>query len=91
MTIQILHALSATTTVVALDSDVGRLETAKRMGADEALLSGDETIARIMDITAQQGAQLVLDMVGRPDEVFVEHLMRHKAPPSPPSNMRLIG
>ncbi|MEU7061291.1 zinc-binding dehydrogenase [Streptomyces sp. NPDC046197] len=40
------------------------METAKRMGADEALLSGDETIARIMDITAQQGAQLVLDMVG---------------------------
>ncbi|GAB2818623.1 NAD(P)-dependent alcohol dehydrogenase [Streptomyces chlorus] len=64
MTIQILRALSAATTVVAVDTDAGKLETAKRMGADEALLSGDETIARIKDITGQQGAQLVLDMVG---------------------------
>jgi propanol-preferring alcohol dehydrogenase len=39
-------------------------ETAKRLGADEALLSGDETIPCIRDMTAQQGAQLVLDMVG---------------------------
>ncbi|MEU6512013.1 zinc-binding dehydrogenase [Streptomyces sp. NPDC046942] len=64
MTIQILRALSAATTVVAVDTDAGKLETAKRMGAHEALLSGDEAIARIKDITAQQGAQLVLDMVG---------------------------
>ncbi|ANP50011.1 propanol-preferring alcohol dehydrogenase [Streptomyces griseochromogenes] len=64
MTIQILRALSAVTTVVAVDTDAGKLETAKRMGADEALLSGDEAITRIKDMTAQQGAQLVLDMVG---------------------------
>ncbi|MGY4983007.1 NAD(P)-dependent alcohol dehydrogenase [Streptomyces sp. 900105755] len=64
MTIQILRALSAATTVVAVDTDVGKLETARRMGADEALLSGDEAITRIKDLTAQQGAQLVLDMVG---------------------------
>jgi propanol-preferring alcohol dehydrogenase len=64
MTIQILRALSAATTVVAVDTDAGKLETAKRMGAHEALLSGDQTIARIKDLTAQQGAQLVLDMVG---------------------------
>lgn len=64
MTIQILRALSAATTVVAVDTDAGKLETAERMGADEALLSGDETIRRIKEITGQQGAQLVLDMVG---------------------------
>ncbi|MER6222754.1 NAD(P)-dependent alcohol dehydrogenase [Streptomyces sp900105755] len=64
MTIQILRALSAATTVVAVDTDAGKLETARRMGADEALLSGDEAITRIKDLTAQQGAQLVLDMVG---------------------------
>ncbi|MFF4804419.1 NAD(P)-dependent alcohol dehydrogenase [Streptomyces sp. NPDC001351] len=64
MTIQILRALSSATTVVAVDTDAGKLETAKRMGADEALLSGDETITRIKEMTAQQGAQLVLDMVG---------------------------
>ncbi|MEU2423499.1 NAD(P)-dependent alcohol dehydrogenase [Streptomyces sp. NPDC007851] len=64
MTIQILRSLSAATTVVAVDTDPGKLETAKRLGADEALLSGDEAVARIKDMTAQQGAQLVLDMVG---------------------------
>ncbi|MFI8242852.1 NAD(P)-dependent alcohol dehydrogenase [Streptomyces sp. NPDC085866] len=64
MTIQMLRALSAATTVVAVDTDAGKLETAKRMGADEALLSGDEAVTRIMDMTGQQGAQLVLDMVG---------------------------
>ncbi|GGY86974.1 hypothetical protein GCM10010300_34130 [Streptomyces olivaceoviridis] len=64
MTIQILRALSTATTVVAVDTDAGKLETAQRMGADEALLSGDEAIERIMDMTARQGAQLVLDMVG---------------------------
>lgn len=64
MTIQILRVLSAATTVVAVDTDAGKLETARRMGADEALFSGDEAITRIKDMTAQQGAQLVLDMVG---------------------------
>lgn len=64
MTIQILRALSTATTVVAVDTDAGKLETARRMGADEALLSGDEAVARIKDMTGQQGAQLVLDMVG---------------------------
>jgi propanol-preferring alcohol dehydrogenase len=34
------------------------------MGADEALVSGDEAVTRIKDMTRGQGAQLVLDMVG---------------------------
>ena len=34
------------------------------MGADEALVSGDEAVKRIKDITRGQGAELVLDMVG---------------------------
>ncbi|QHA07653.1 alcohol dehydrogenase catalytic domain-containing protein [Streptomyces broussonetiae] len=64
MTIQILRALTTATTVVAVDTDTGKLKTAKHMGADEALLSGDETITRIKDLTGQVGAELVLDMVG---------------------------
>ncbi|KIZ16753.1 NAD(P)-dependent alcohol dehydrogenase [Streptomyces natalensis] len=64
MAIQILRALSAATTVVAVDTDAGKLETAKRMGADEALLSGEQAVTRIKDMTRGQGAQLVLDMVG---------------------------
>ncbi|MFJ9836474.1 NAD(P)-dependent alcohol dehydrogenase [Streptomyces sp. NPDC101169] len=64
MTIQILRALTTATTVVAVDTDTGKLNTAKHMGADEALPSGDEAITRIKDLTGQQGAELVLDMVG---------------------------
>jgi propanol-preferring alcohol dehydrogenase len=64
MAIQILRALSSATTVVAVDTAADKLTTAKRMGADEGLLSGDEAVTRIKDMTRGQGAQLVLDMVG---------------------------
>jgi propanol-preferring alcohol dehydrogenase len=64
MAIQILRALSSATTVVAVDTAADKLETARRMGADEALLSGDEAVKRIKDMTQGQGAQLVLDIVG---------------------------
>ncbi|MGW3730796.1 alcohol dehydrogenase catalytic domain-containing protein, partial [Streptomyces sp. NPDC000851] len=40
MAIQILRALSAATTVVAVDTSADKLRTAQRMGADEALLAG---------------------------------------------------
>jgi threonine dehydrogenase-like Zn-dependent dehydrogenase len=63
MAIQILRALSATTTIVAVDTGPDKLQTARQMGADEALVSGDEAIQRINDITTGQGAELVLDMV----------------------------
>lgn len=63
MAIQILRALSATTTSVAVDTGPDKLQTARQMGADEALVSGDEAIQRINDITTGQGAELVLDMV----------------------------
>jgi propanol-preferring alcohol dehydrogenase len=64
MAIQILRALSSATTVVAVDTAADKLTTARRMGADEALLSGDEAVARIKDMTGGKGAQLVLDLVG---------------------------
>jgi alcohol dehydrogenase, propanol-preferring len=64
MAIQILRALSSATTVVAVDTSADKLTTARRMGADEGLLSGDEAVTRIKDMTRGQGAQLVLDMVG---------------------------
>jgi alcohol dehydrogenase, propanol-preferring len=64
MAIQILRALSSATTVVAVDTAADKLTTARRMGADEGLLSGDEAVTRIKDMTRGQGAQLVLDMVG---------------------------
>jgi propanol-preferring alcohol dehydrogenase len=64
MAIQVLKALSGAATVVALDTSVAKLETAKKMGADETLLSGDDAVKRVKDITRGQGANLVLDMVG---------------------------
>jgi alcohol dehydrogenase, propanol-preferring len=64
MAIQVLRALSGATTVIAVDTSADKLATARGMGADEGLLSGDEAVARIHDITRGQGAELVLDMVG---------------------------
>jgi alcohol dehydrogenase, propanol-preferring len=64
MAIQVLKALSAAATVVAVDTSPTKLEAAKKMGADEALVAGDEAVKRVKDITRGQGANLVLDMVG---------------------------
>lgn len=64
MAIQILRALCATATVVAVDTAADKLETATRMGADEVLLSDDDAVQRILEMTRGQGAELVLDMVG---------------------------
>ncbi len=64
MAIQVLKALSGATTVIAVDTSVDKLEIARRMGADEVLLSGDAAVKRIKDMTRGQGAELVLDMVG---------------------------
>jgi propanol-preferring alcohol dehydrogenase len=64
MAIQVLKALSAAATVVAVDTSLVKLETARKMGADEALISGDDAVKRVKEITRGQGANLVLDMVG---------------------------
>ena len=64
MAIQLLPALSGATTIVAVDNSPGKLETAKQLGANEGLLSGDEAVKRIKDMTRGQGANLVIDMVG---------------------------
>jgi len=64
MAIQVLRALGAATTIIAVDTAVDKLETAKRIGADEGLLSGDKAVKRVQDLTRGQGAELVLDMVG---------------------------
>jgi propanol-preferring alcohol dehydrogenase len=63
MAIQVLKALTAAATVVAVDTSAAKLETAKKMGADETLLSGDDAVKRVKDITRGQGANVVFDMV----------------------------
>jgi propanol-preferring alcohol dehydrogenase len=64
MAIQVLKALSAAATVVAVDTSPAKLETAELMGADEALVSGGDAVQRVKEITRGQGANLILDMVG---------------------------
>jgi propanol-preferring alcohol dehydrogenase len=64
MTVQLLRTFSGATSVIAVDTSVDKLATAKQMGADETLLSGDDAIKRIKDMTGGQGAGVVLDMVG---------------------------
>jgi propanol-preferring alcohol dehydrogenase len=64
MAIQVLRALSGATTVVAVDTSPAKLEIAKKMGADEALVSDSDAVKRVKDITRGQGANVVLDMVG---------------------------
>jgi alcohol dehydrogenase, propanol-preferring len=64
MAVQLLRALSAATTIVAVDTAPSKLETAKHLGADEGLLSGGEAVRRIKDMTRGQDADVVLDMVG---------------------------
>ena len=64
MAIQVLKALCSATTVVAVDTSADKLKIAKKMGADEGLVSGDDAVKRIKVITRGQGAELVLDLVG---------------------------
>lgn len=64
MAIQVLKALACATTVVAVDTSAYKLKIATTMGADEVLLTGDDAVTRIKDITKGQGAELVLDLVG---------------------------
>jgi propanol-preferring alcohol dehydrogenase len=64
MAIQVLKALGSATTVIAVDTSPDKLAIAKKMGADEVLLSGADAVKRIQDITHGQGAHVVLDMVG---------------------------
>jgi alcohol dehydrogenase, propanol-preferring len=64
MAIQVIKALASATTVVAVDTSEVKLEIARGMGADEALISCDGAVERIKAITKGQGAELVLDFVG---------------------------
>lgn len=63
MAIQVLKALSSATTVVAVDMAADKLEIAKKMGADEGLISGGKAVDAIKALTHGQGAELVLDLV----------------------------
>ena len=63
MAIQMLRALCGAATIVAVDTSAEKLETAKQLGADEGLISGDDAVRRVKHMTRGPGAELVLDLV----------------------------
>lgn len=63
MAVQILQAISAAR-VIAVDVDESRLRLAREVGADEAVLSGEEAAGQIRELTGGLGAMVVLDFVG---------------------------
>jgi alcohol dehydrogenase, propanol-preferring len=64
MAVQLLRTLSGATTIVAMDTAPEKLKIAKDLGADETLVSGEDAVKRVKDMTHGQGAAVVLDMVG---------------------------
>jgi propanol-preferring alcohol dehydrogenase len=61
--VQVLEALTSAT-VIAVDLDPAKLETARRLGAEHALVSDDSTAAAILELTGGYGADVVFDFTG---------------------------
>jgi alcohol dehydrogenase, propanol-preferring len=65
MAVQLVRVLSPVR-IIAADIDEGKLQNAKKLGADDLVntKNADEAAERIMKITGPRGAGLVLDLVG---------------------------
>ena len=63
LAVQVLKALTSAD-VVAVDVRPEALALATEYGADTSLMSGDDTAARVREVTRGRGADLVLDFVG---------------------------
>lgn len=63
LAVQILAAL-APSRIIAVDQRESGLTLARRLGADDGVLSGDDTVEEIRALTHGRGAELVLDFVG---------------------------
>jgi propanol-preferring alcohol dehydrogenase len=66
MAVQILRALSPAR-VIAVDTSDEKLRLAREVGAEEAVMAGEEAAEAINEATAGRGAELVIDMVGSDD------------------------
>ena len=61
-------ALAGATTVIAVDVDPRKLETARRFGATHTVDSrGSDPVEAIRSLTGGHGADVVIDAVGRPE------------------------
>jgi propanol-preferring alcohol dehydrogenase len=63
LAVQILAAL-APSRIIAVDQRESGLALAQGLGADAGVLSGDDTVQEIRELTHGRGAELVLDFVG---------------------------
>jgi propanol-preferring alcohol dehydrogenase len=63
MALQLLRALTPSR-VIAIDADPTKVELARELGADDAILTDDDPVARVRAATNGLGAELVLDFVG---------------------------
>ena len=61
--IQILKAISGAT-VIALDVSEQKLDLARSVGADHAMLSNDDAVGAVRELTHDLGADAVFDFVG---------------------------
>jgi len=60
--------LAGAATIIAVDIDDRKLETAKRMGATHTVNSKErDAVEAIQDLTGGNGADVVIDAVGRPE------------------------
>src|SRR6478752_5068395 len=61
-------ALAGASTIIAVDIDAKKLEAATRMGATHTVNSkGADPVAAIQELTGGNGADVVIDAVGRPE------------------------
>ncbi|MDO5740685.1 MAG: S-(hydroxymethyl)mycothiol dehydrogenase [Ornithinimicrobium sp.] len=61
-------SIAGATTVIAIDIDERKLESAKRFGATHTVNSKDsDPVAAIQELTGGHGADVVIDAVGRPE------------------------
>jgi propanol-preferring alcohol dehydrogenase len=66
MAVQILRALSPAR-VIAVDTSAEKLQLARDVGAEVAVMAGEGAAETIDEATAGRGAELVIDMVGSDD------------------------
>src|SRR3954447_18347767 len=63
MGVQLLEAMT-TATVIAVDLDPAKLDVARRLGAEHALVSDDAAAAAVLELTGGYGTDVVLDFTG---------------------------
>lgn len=52
--------------IIAVDKDAGRLEAAKKMGADHTIDVSDNVKEKVMELTSGRGCDVVIEAVGIP-------------------------